>query len=420
MPRAFLGKRVFVAPLDRPASAREHQARALGRAFLPGAFGVDGVDPDAAGLHAVLADPAPRVRRALAEALAGAPGAPRDMILTLARDVIGVSLPVLARSPVLTDKDLIDCAARGDVAVQTAIALRKSLSPAVAGALAEVGGRPTAMALAVNAGANLPEFSLLRLAERFPADGQLREALLSRAWVPASLRVRLTENAARQLTEGSVARHWLSPERSEHVFRESRHRAIMTIAAACAATPSETAGLVAYLRGAGLLTAHLALRALLCGERALFVASLVELAGVSRQRVAAMLEAPDRADFAELYEAAQMPDILFPAFYAALYALNAFLAPQNAVAPGELRAELVTAALELCESIEDEAMAPALILLRRFAGEVSGEVSGQAFGEASWPDAASRASDQAALPDQAFSPDLAVDLDALERELRAA
>lgn len=413
MPRSFLGKRIFVAPLEAQLPERMDQARAMARAVLNSASGVEDGGRAAAGLYAALADPAPSVRRALAETLAGARHAPRDVILTLAREPIEVSLPVLARSPLLTDEDLIDCAASGDVAAQTAIALRKSLSPAVSSALAEICGRPTAIALAVNAGANLPEFALLRLAERFSTDGQLREALLARAWVPASLRVKLASDAARQLAEGAAARNWLPAERSENLFRQSRARAIVTIAASCAAAPRETAALAAYLRASGLLTTHLALRAVLCGEKALFAASLVELTGASSRRVEAAIEAPDRADFGALYEAAQMPDSLFPAFYAALYALNVFHAPQSPAAPGELRPELVEAALELCQSLEDDDdMAPTLELLRRFAVELFGE----AFFDRS---VAEKTIDEGRDGEQADQ-ELAVDLVALERELLAA
>ena len=48
------------------------------------------------------------------------------------------------------------------------------------------------MALATNEGANLPGFTLRRMIERFGDDGRMREALLRRAWLPASARAALT------------------------------------------------------------------------------------------------------------------------------------------------------------------------------------------------------------------------------------
>ncbi len=55
--------------------------------------------------------------------------APRAVILALAGDEPDVAAAVLQRSPVLTDADLVDCAANGDVVAQTALARRPDLPP---------------------------------------------------------------------------------------------------------------------------------------------------------------------------------------------------------------------------------------------------------------------------------------------------
>ncbi len=70
------------------------------------------------------------MRRALAEAFASAPDAPHHIVLGLADDQSDISSIVLGRSPVLSDSDLIDCAAIGDAIAQSAIALRPVVSPA--------------------------------------------------------------------------------------------------------------------------------------------------------------------------------------------------------------------------------------------------------------------------------------------------
>lgn len=48
------------------------------------------------------------IRRDIAATLAHQPDAPRDLILALANDEIGVALPVLVKSGVLDDTDLIN------------------------------------------------------------------------------------------------------------------------------------------------------------------------------------------------------------------------------------------------------------------------------------------------------------------------
>jgi uncharacterized protein (DUF2336 family) len=61
------------------------------------------------------------VRRSLAEALCRAQDAPRGVVLALARTA-GSSRRGAQYSPVLTDADLVDCVASGEVVAQTAIA----------------------------------------------------------------------------------------------------------------------------------------------------------------------------------------------------------------------------------------------------------------------------------------------------------
>ncbi len=301
------------------SSLRAENAGVLARAYLHGCAG-DERDEVEGFLFALLDDPSALVRRALAESLASAEGAPPELVLGLACDQADVAAIVLSRSPLLSDEQLIDCAAIGELAAQTAIASRPRLSAAAAAALAEIGSREALMALAANEGANLPAFTLRRMIERFGSNGQMREALLRRAWLPASARAALAAASARCLTELAVELHWLTPDRAARVAKDSTDSALMIIAAGAAAYSDETAALAAYLRASGQLTAGLALRALLCGQTGLFEASLVELTGLSPRRVASLISDPASEDFAAVYATADLPASLMPAFQSALTA----------------------------------------------------------------------------------------------------
>ncbi len=118
------------------AGGRAEAASALARAFLYSDLGTALRREAELGLTALLDDPSALVRRALAEALAGAHDAPHHVILALACDQSEVSSVVLARSPVLTDAELVDCAAIGDARAQTVLARRPRLNVGVAAALA--------------------------------------------------------------------------------------------------------------------------------------------------------------------------------------------------------------------------------------------------------------------------------------------
>ncbi len=427
------------------ARARADGVSALARAYLYGEMQPEESAEAEQALHAMLDDPSPLVRRALAESFAGAAHAPPAIILGLALDQSDIASVVLARSPVLTDAQLLDCATVGDAVAQAAIALRSELSPTVCSAVAEVAPREALITLAVNEGANLPEFAMRRMIERFGEDAELREALLARSWIPASARAAIAAAAARQLAQYAAKRNWLSPARSERIAKDSRERAAMIIAAGCAAYSGETAALAAYLRVSGQLTASLALRALLCGQSGLFAATLAELTGMGPRRVEGLMREPASTAFAALYARAGLPPPMLGAFRAALLALarNERGAPDEAAEEGALRLPLIHAALAACEAARDAGLDRLTALLRRFESDAAREASRRSLARmreqradsfapaakherlADQSEAAPRIAAETAqrverMTEPLAETDIVVDLVALEKELMAA
>ncbi len=425
------------------ASARADGVSALARAYLYSDMEAEERAEAEQALHAMLDDPSPLVRRALAESFAGATDAPPAIVVGLALDQSDIASVVLTRSPLLTDAQLLDCAAIGDANAQAAIALRPELSPSVCAALAEIAPREALIALAVNEGANLPEFAMRRMIERFGDEPELREALLGRAWIPASARAAIAAAAAGQLARHAVARNWISLARSERVAKDSRERAAMIIAAGCAAFSEETAALAAYLRVSGQLTASLTLRALLCGQSGLFAATLAELTGMGPRRVDGIIREPASNAFAALYARAGLPAPMLVAFRAALTALAVLtaLAPgargarEDAAEDGALRLPLVQAVLAECEAARDEKLGVLIALLRRLetdAARVSSSRSlarmrAEGFNSFAPPVAVGEPADRQEIAPQVermteplAETDIVVDLAALEKELMAA
>jgi uncharacterized protein (DUF2336 family) len=425
---------------NAPASARAEGAAALARAYLRGELDPAGRERAEQIFYALLDDPSPLPRRALAEIFASATEAPPALIWALACDPSPAACLVLGRSKLLSDAQLIDGAAIGGVGAQAAIALRPALSSAVAAALAEIGAREALIALAVNEDANLPEFAMRRMVERFWNDGELREALLGRAWLPATVRAALAAAAARQLTDLAVERNWLARARGENIARDSRDRATVIIAAGCADYSSETAALAAYLRVSGQLTAGLALRALLCGQTGLFEATLSELTGLGPRRIAGLVKDPASPAFAAVYARAGLPDSLMLAFQVALVEL--VRQPFEETDDGALRLPVIQAVLRQCEGAGDENLARLIALLRRFEADAAREAGRRALGRMKRQAPASAAApvEIAAAPALAApivaaretaapvfepaasgdNPEIAVDLGALEKELIAA
>ncbi len=357
------------------ATRRAEGAGALARAYLHSNLGRATRRETEIAFASLLDDPSPLVRRALAAAFASAHDAPHSIVAALANDQSDIAALVLSRSPLLTEVELIDCAAIGDVFAQSAIALRAHVQSSVAAALAEVGACEAAISLAVNPGAELPVFSMRRMIERFGDDAQLREALLSRPFLPAVVRSDLVDATAASLASFVVDREWLSIERAERVVSEARDKANVVIVADTSQTDGRNGvrALVAHLRRSARLTASLVLRALLSGNCALLEASLCELSGVREDKVAGLVRDFRGAGFAALYARANMPANLLPAFRSALEAQQAF--GYRAAEGGGARLSLVMIqrVLTSCGEINQGELDKLMALLRRFEAEAMRE-----------------------------------------------
>jgi uncharacterized protein (DUF2336 family) len=318
-----------------------------------------------------LDDPSPLVRRAMAESFASATAAPHHIVLALADDQSDISSIVLGRSPLLSDSELIDCAAIGDAIAQSAIALRPGLSPAVAAAIAEVGAREALISLAVNTTVEPPIFSMHRMIERFGFDGEVREALLTRRNLPAALRADLVAATAEALTAFVTGCDWLSPERARRLTREARDQAHVIIAATSRDIETGPAQLVAHLRASGQLTASLLLRALLSGNISLFAAALADLTEMPLSRVKGLIRDRRGVGFVALYRKAGLAESLLPAFRAAIEALETIdLADMSG---GHLSRQSVEWVLTACSAQHSTELERLLAVLRRFEAEAARE-----------------------------------------------
>jgi uncharacterized protein (DUF2336 family) len=182
-----------------PAAPHKVLARGaakLGHAYLYGALTEPEREHARHALTLLAGHASPLVRRALATTVASATNAPHCVVHALANDCSDVAAIILARSPLLSSAELVECAATADSIAQTAIALRPWVPAPVCAALAEAGALKALLALASNPGAELLEFSIRRMIERHIQDAELRAALLSRPNVPVSIHSDLACGAA--------------------------------------------------------------------------------------------------------------------------------------------------------------------------------------------------------------------------------
>ena len=145
------------------------------------------------------------IRRKLAERLASEPTAPRELITTLANDDIEVAHPVLERSDVLQDEELIEIIHHRTLQHQLVIAMRRSVSENVSAALVETGNGDVIEKLLGNRDARISRATMEYVVEESKRIDRYQNPLLGRPdlsgelasrmywWVSAALRTHILE-----------------------------------------------------------------------------------------------------------------------------------------------------------------------------------------------------------------------------------
>ncbi|MDP6874943.1 MAG: DUF2336 domain-containing protein [Alphaproteobacteria bacterium] len=127
------------------------------------------------------------VRARLSHRLAGLDDAPADLIRQLASDEIQVARPLLERSGVLSDQDLIDVINNQGKEHQLSVSLRGSVSEGVSDALVARGDDEVVLSLINNAGAEISRGTMEAIVDRSETSEQLHEPLLNRKDLPPDL-----------------------------------------------------------------------------------------------------------------------------------------------------------------------------------------------------------------------------------------
>ncbi|HEX3443026.1 MAG TPA: DUF2336 domain-containing protein [Pseudolabrys sp.] len=348
---------------------RAEATSALARAYLHSELSTDDLAAAEGAMIMLLDDPSPLVRRAMSEVFASAQKAPRVVVHALAADQMDVALPVLSRSPLLLDDDLIDVIATGEPETQVTIAGRPMLSLALAAAIAEVASAEACLTLLENSDAHITLSSVARIVERFGHLAPIRETLLARDDLPMATRQALLSKLSQTLAGFVVARQWLKTEHAEYAAREACEKA--TVALSADTDYEELGALVKHLRESGQLTAGMLLRALLSGNVVLFEEALAELSGVPLDRVTGYIHDRNISGFRALYRKAGLPDSAYPAFREALAAMREGILIGEPGGASRLKRRIVERVLARCACEGEGDMTTLLALLRRFAVEAA-------------------------------------------------
>jgi uncharacterized protein (DUF2336 family) len=206
----------------------------------------------------------------LAERLAEDTSAPNDLILLLADDSIEVARPVILRSPLLTDEDMLHLIAECGVSHHEAVAARPHIGESVTAALAASNVESVLVTLVRNATARISGSTYDVLVEKSRQIAAMQEPITRRPDLPPVLATKMCGFVSDALKTFIARNYPIEHGKLEIAMGEAEH-VVMSEPAAPRPTPAESASkLVEKLYTAGQLKAGFLLRVLHQGQIDLF------------------------------------------------------------------------------------------------------------------------------------------------------
>ncbi|AWM77218.1 hypothetical protein HYN04_05240 [Phenylobacterium parvum] len=262
------------------------------------------------------------VRRALAVTLKSSPAVPRHIALKLARDVDSIALPILSASPAFTEEDLAEIVRIGGPARQVVIAKRSHVTPVVSESIVDHGVQRAIEALCANDNAEIPERCLQRVVERYSRSESVLSAVAYRRTLPMPVTEKLVRLVSDAVLDHLVSHHEIPPDIAVAIALGAYERATIDLVDQAGLT-GDPARFVAHLNKHDRLTPSLLLRALANGHMAFLEHGLAERAEVPHRRARLMIHDAGPLGLRAVYEKAQLPVRLYPAFRAGVDAWRA-------------------------------------------------------------------------------------------------
>jgi len=232
------------------------------------------------------------IRARLAESLADATWAPPALINILALDEIEIARPIIARSPILQDQELIRLLVQATLEHQIEIARRPQLSPAVVEAILAKDESAVLTALASNPSAQISPDGLRRLVEKARDVVALRSPLARHPNLSSDLAEQLYLWVGRALRDALTARFQLDPDKMAKAVETSLRAAHAGALQADKPSVEQAevreemeAALVEKLDAAGQLRPGYLLRVLRERRLPLFLFALARLGGFDIRQV---------------------------------------------------------------------------------------------------------------------------------------
>lgn len=271
------------------------------------------------------------IRKTLAERLAGADWAPKALVNVLALDEIDIARPIIAKSPLLQDQDLIRLLIEATIEHQIEVARRPSLSARVVDAVIDRAEPAVLTALVGNATAEITEGGMRRLVESSRRIAALRSPLARHpkltkllaeqlyGWVGQALRAAIADRF--RIDSEQLDQAIADAVKAAHSGQSNEERQVLL--SRDGEREEMERRLIAKLEAAGQLRPGYLVRALKEGKLTLFENALAALGGFSPGDVRTALDASSPEPLALACAAVGIDRVVFPSLLSRIRELNA-------------------------------------------------------------------------------------------------
>jgi uncharacterized protein (DUF2336 family) len=263
-------------------------------------------------MRQLIGDVEKSIRTSLAARLADEKSAPRELVRELADDEIEVALPILQRSTVLQDLDLIEIIRNRTFEHQLAIATRRNLSADVSAVLVETEREDVIRTLLENPDAAISAATMEYLVEQSRSVDSFQEPILRRSdlrpelahrmywWVSAALRIHILDRYTIDpaILDSHIEKATL--DSTKQITETADGRAI-ALAEKLAASNAITPQLLVKTLRQGEIQLFLALFANLTGLRMALVRRITFEEGGEGMAIAARAIGLDKPSFASIF-----------------------------------------------------------------------------------------------------------------------
>lgn len=237
-------------------------------------------------LHKIVLEVETAVRQSVSARLADMDDVPPTLIKQLANDEVDVAYPILTRSKLLDDRDLIEVVRFRSLEHQLAIAMRYAVSEEVSECLARTDDESVIDALLRNPNARISRSTMNYLVAKSRRVDTFQEPLLQRRELSAELARKMFLWVSAALRRHIIERFDLDEATVDTLLQRAAFDQIETVHAP---DPAGSDGLAAEMAEAGLLEAGTMVKALAQGEIDLFVAMFARTADLRRSVVMRIL-----------------------------------------------------------------------------------------------------------------------------------